>query len=331
MTFKNEVINYAKGLGLDAIGFTYCRRFSELEDFLKDRKERKIENEFEEEDIEKRINPKLYMEDGKTIISIAFPYKGDVSTKNDVYFSSYTRGMDYHKVVEGYLKNICDFIEETFHGKTKIFVDSNSLPERYIAYLSGIGFIGRNGMVITEKYGSYVFLGEIITDIEVEGLQYKSRKELLEFKSCGQCTKCLSNCPTSAINEKICIPNICMSYITQSKTIKDNFIKKMDGRIFGCDHCQTCCPYNEKISTYYVKEFEPMTYMENVDEEEIIYMDNKTFREKYGRTSCGWRGKSTLQRNALIAKVLKKQEFDIDEKRITSPKVREYYEILKKL
>ncbi|MFQ9978683.1 tRNA epoxyqueuosine(34) reductase QueG [Clostridium cadaveris] len=333
MTFKNEVVNYSKGLGLDAVGFTYCRRFNELEDFLKERKERKIENEFEEPDIEKRINPKLYMGDGKTIISIAFPYYGGDSQREDVYFSYYTMGMDYHKVVESYLKKICDFIKEKFCGKAEYFVDSNALPERYIAYLSGLGFIGRNGMLITEKYGSYVFLGEIITDIEVEDLKNNKREvqELLKFKNCGQCKKCLSNCPTSAINYNKTIPNICMSYITQSKVIEKPFINKMDGRIFGCDHCQICCPYNENIATDYLKEFEPMDYMKKADIEEIIYMDNKTFREKYGTTSCGWRGKATLQRNALIAKILKKQEFDIDEEKITSPKVQEYYEILKKL
>lgn len=331
MTFKKEVADYARSLGLDAVGFTYCRRFDELEDFLKIRKERKIENEFEEMDIEKRINPNLYMEDGKTIISIAFPYQGDHFQKDDIYFSSYTRGSDYHKVVEGYLEKICIFIENKFGGKVQSFVDSNSLPERYIAHVSGIGFIGKNGVLITEKYGSYVFLGEIITNIEMEDLKEQSIEELLEFKKCGQCTKCLSNCPTSAINKNMALPNICMSYITQSKDIEKNFITKMNGRIFGCDHCQTCCPYNKGIDDNYLKEFEPMNHMSKVDVEEIIYMDNKTFREKYKGTSCGWRGKTTLQRNALIAKVLKKHEFDVDEKRITSPKVKDYYETLKKL
>lgn len=96
-----------------------------------------------------------YMEEGKTIISIAFPYLW-VENNIENGFSKYTKGFDYHRVVKKYLDRICDFIKSN-GGEAISFVDSNTLPERYIAYLSGVGFIGRNNMIITEKYGSYVF------------------------------------------------------------------------------------------------------------------------------------------------------------------------------
>ena len=162
---KEEIVEFCNSIGIDTIGFIKCRRFNELVEFFEYRKKMKLENEFEEVDIEKRVNPQWYMKEGKTIISIAFPY---LWPENNIEngFSKYTKGLDYHKVVKSYLDKICEFIK-CKGGSAIPFVDSNTLPERYIAYLAGVGFIGRNNMIITKKYGSYVFLGEIITDLEL--------------------------------------------------------------------------------------------------------------------------------------------------------------------
>ena len=101
MDIKEQIIKYCNSLSLDLIGFTPCREFSELREFYKYRKENDLENEFEESDIEKRINPNHYMEEGKTIISIAFPYLYEESYENNG-FSIYTKGLDYHNVVKNY-------------------------------------------------------------------------------------------------------------------------------------------------------------------------------------------------------------------------------------
>ena len=148
-----KIIKYCKELGLDTIGFTRCRKFYELQEMFQFRKANDIENIFEEKDINRRINPNLYMEEGKTIISIAFPYLYGKNFNEEAYFSKYTQGLDYHLVIELYLKKICNFIEQ-LGGKAISFVDSNALPERYIAKLCGVGFIGKNQMLITSKYGS---------------------------------------------------------------------------------------------------------------------------------------------------------------------------------
>ena len=149
--FKEEIKAFCKSLGLDTIGFIECRKFQELRDFYIYRKENNLENEFEEKDIEKRINPNMYLEEGKTIISIAFPYcSSEDFNCNNNGFSIYTKRYDYHRVVKKYLDEICKFIE-SLGGKAVGLVDSNSLPERYIAYLCGIGFIGKNNMIITKK------------------------------------------------------------------------------------------------------------------------------------------------------------------------------------
>lgn len=300
MKLKEEIIRYCETLGLDLVGFIKCRTFNELNDFYINRKEENLENEFEETNIEKRINPNYYMNDGKTIISIAFPYLHNVNYI-DNGFSLYTRGQDYHKVLEKYLKQICSFIE-SMGGKAESFVDSNFLPERYIAYLSGIGFIGKNNMLITKRYGSFIFLGEIITNLSIECKDARHISEIKEFKECGKCNICYKQCPTKAINSLKNNCNICMSYITQKKEIEDKFLKLINGRIWGCDTCQVCCPYNKEISFSNISEFYPVKFMESINTDNMIRLNNKDFKETFKLTSCGWRGKNVLIRNSLIKK-----------------------------
>lgn len=322
MNLKNSIKRFSLDLGIDTIGFCKMRRFDELRDFFEERKSKSLENEFEETDIEKRINPFLYMEDGKTIISFAFPYIYEYENSKDIYFSKYTFGKDYHLVVSEYLKKICSYIE-SLGGKAIYFVDSNPLPERYIAYLCGVGFIGKNHMVITEKYGSYVFLGEIITDLEIV-------PDMPRQQQCGECNICLKECPTKAINRAGSCPNICLSYITQKKQIEEVWFDKLKGRMFGCDSCQTKCPYNLRAKHSKLEEFLPYEFMKNISLEELIEIDNKMFKDRYAKTSCGWRGKNVLQRNALINYALLKNKLDIDISKIKSPYVLDYYHRLLK-
>jgi epoxyqueuosine reductase len=328
MEKKELIIDFCRRLGLDTIGFAHCRVFHELTPLYKKRKEKNLENEFEEKDIQKRINPFVYMSEGKTIIAIAFPYAFKGLSQKEIFFSTYTLGTDYHKVVGGYLQKICEFIE-SLGGKTTSLVDSNSLPERYIAYLSGIGFIGRNNMIITKKYGSYVFLGEIITDLELLTDEEKDKayedkvNKANRYEECKDCELCIKNCPTKAINMKEKNPNNCLSYITQKKHIEDKWFSLMGGRLFGCDSCQQCCPYNQEVEQCNIDEFTPREYMENINLEEIVNLNNGVFKDKYACTSCGWRGKNLLIRNAMIASFNKGKRIKLTE--IKSSYVEDYY------
>lgn len=290
MDCKESIKEFCKSLGLELVGFTGCRLFSELQSVFFQRKARGIENEFEEQDIEKRINPFNYMKDGKTIISIAFPYFHGQNSKQKIHFSKYTLAKDYHVVLSAYLEKICSHIE-TLGGKALYFADNNSLPERYIAYLSGIGFIGKNNTLITKEYGSYVFLGEIITDLEIE-------EDKPMQAGCGSCKLCADACPSGSLVSNN--PNLCLSFITQKKDIDDQWFSLLNGRLFGCDTCQEVCPYNHRVKESLVSDFAPLSFMEHPDIMELISLNNKTFDEKYRKTAAGWRGKSILQRNALI-------------------------------
>ncbi len=319
---QKKIIQYCNSLGLDTIGFTECRKFTELEEMFVKRRVEKIENTFESKEIEKRINPNLYMPEGNTIISIVFPYLYNKDNPKKIYFSKYTQGMDYHKVLTIYLNKICCFIE-SIGGKAMPFVDSNALPERYIAKLCGVGFIGKNQMLITKKYGSYVFLGEIITNLDL------GKSPELE-ENCGKCKACFSICPTSAINEGGCEPNKCLSFITQKKDLEDEWLSKLQGRLFGCDSCQNICPKNSDIEFSKIPEFVPLPYMEDPNLNELIKLSKNEFLEKYKNTSCGWRGKNVLQRNALISTILLKKANKVDFNN-KNKYIDEYYNRLLKL
>lgn len=332
MGVKEDIINYCYSLGINSVGFIKCRRFSELEQFYKERKALKLENEFEEKNIDLRIEGEKWFEGGKTIVSIAFPYL----SLNEEYkmesngFSLYTKGLDYHYVLNKYLEKIIEIIE-SYGGKAKGFVDSNTLPERYLAYISGVGFIGKNNLIITKEYGSYVFLGEIITDLEFYDEDKRNFEEINLFKECEECNICYNECPTKAINKTRKNCNICLSYITQKKDLKNWEIEKLEGRLFGCDSCQLKCPYNENVKKSPIIEFERLNFMNDINEDFIIGMGNLEFKNTFKRTSCGWRGKNVLKRNALIRKkVFLKQ--NIENEKFESPYLQEYLEklILKK-
>ena len=124
---------------------------------------------------------------------------------------------------------------------------------------------------------------------------------IANYEECGECRICIGECPTKSINKIKINPNICLSYMTQKKELNDkeiNLLKKK-GNIFGCDFCQLKCPYNENLEGKALKEFEILDCM---NEEPYIYanMDNKYFKEKISKTSCGWRGKNVIRRNAII-------------------------------
>jgi len=321
MSIKEEIIEFCKKNGIDTIGFSECRIFHELNPYFEKRKVLRLENEFEEHSVDKRINPFLYMPEGKTIITIAIPYLYSLDFDKKTQFSKYTLGRDYHVVTSMYMEKICKFIED-IGGKARSFVDNNALPERYIAWNSGVGFIGKNNTLITEKYGSYVFLGEIITDLMITPGTPIQQK-------CGSCVRCLEACPTSSIvkgkeginNDA----NRCLSYITQKKHIEDSWFEKLNGRLFGCDTCQRACPYNCEIHLSTISEFKPYEYMKNVDVKVLMNMDNDLFKDKYKITSCGWRGKNILKRNAIINAIFNEKIVMIALEKDTSPYIRDYY------
>lgn len=292
---KEKLKEYFKSLGLDTVGITGVNVNYELEKKLKKRIEKDHITGMEEPILENRINPKNIMKDAKSIIVCAFPYHIDDEKESNL--SRYCRGLDYHIVAKELLQKVCNYLDENIEGfEYKIFVDNGPLVDRELAYLSGIGYFGINNNIITDKYGSYVFIGYIINNYE-----FSLDKPL--DKECMKCGKCVKYCPGNALLGNYDMnPRKCLSYITQKKeelSLEEVKAIKSSGKIFGCDICQEVCPHNKNITETNIEEFMKDLIL-NLDYEEIDEISNKEFKRRYGNRAFSWRGKKIIKRNIEI-------------------------------
>lgn len=303
MEIKSEIQRLAKEIGISKIGFTTADDFAYLEKSLRLGVEEGRTTGFEHKNIEERIKPKLSLASAKTIISIAVAYPNKLP-KNPPR-TQYKRGkitpnswgLDYHYVLQDKLKKLSEGIEklcEDFPLEHKAMVDTGALVDTAVARRSGIGFIGKNGLVISKEFGSYMYLGELITNLEIEP------DEPVDY-DCGDCTRCLDACPTSClIGDGTMNARKCLSFQTQDKGMMDmEFRRKIKTVIYGCDICQICCPYNKGIDNPLASDIDPeLAHPELIP---FLELSNKSFKEKFGMIAGSWRGKNILQRNAIIA------------------------------
>ncbi len=247
---------------------------------------------FEEKDYGRRTDPRLILEDTKSVIVCLFPYY--TGTKVEANLSKYVYGKDYHIIIKEKLKAIGEFLEtkiDDFHYKA--YVDAGPLNERYLAYKAGLGFRGVNGNIINDKYGSYVFIGYILNN-------YSFEADKPDERNCMKCYKCIKNCPGQCIlGDSTINPLKCKSYLTQKKGILNTDeveIFRKTTLIWGCDVCQDVCPHNRQAEETIIDEFkENLVY--KVDCNEIKQISHREFEKKYKDRAFSWRGKKVLKRN----------------------------------
>ncbi len=227
----------------------------------------------------------------RTVLVAAFPYYAGERPGN---LSLYARGMDYHQVVTGQLNTVCDFLREKYENGVFVSAADNSpLPERQAAWRCGVGLRGKNGLVILPPYGSYVFLGAILTDVE---LDLPPRTPSSECVGCG---KCLAACPGGALGERGVAVERCLSDLTQRKgtlTAEQAELVKTHPLIWGCDTCQRVCPYNAHPALSPLHQFRE-ELVDRLEAADLEGLTNRTFREKYGCRAFAWRGPAPLRRN----------------------------------
>ena len=301
MNIKEEIIKLSKEIGISKIGFTTANDFDYLEKSLRLAVEEGRNSGFEHKNIEERIKPKLSLASAKTIISIAvaYPHKLKQQPQKTAYkrgkFTPNSWGLDYHYVLQDKLDRLAKGIEElTADFEYKGMVDTGALVDTAVARRAGIGFIGKNGLVISKEFGSYMFLGELITNLDIEPDQP------VDY-DCGDCNRCVTACPTSClIGDGTMNAKRCLSFQTQDKGIMDlEFRKKIKTVIYGCDICQICCPYNKGLDNPLATEIDPeLAHPELLP---FLELSNGQFKEKFGHIAGSWRGKNILQRNAIIA------------------------------
>ena len=289
---KQRLLEFCNKIGIENAGIANIGPYYDLEKILRGRKEKGHYTSFEEREIERRIDPSLTMEGVKSIIVCLFPYfTGRVEDTN---ISKYTYPKDYHIIAREKLEGIGEFLENEIQDfEYKTFVDSGPLVDRYLANIAGLGFYGINSHMITDKYGSYFFIGYILCN-------YGFKPDNPVDRTCIRCGECVKRCPGNAILGDFNInPNRCISYITQKKgelSKEEIRILNNNHMVFGCDICQDVCPHNRKIEHTNMKEFKKdLLYKLNYDE--INGMSNKEFKRKYGDRAFSWRGKGIIIRN----------------------------------
>jgi len=301
---KKELIAYSKEIGIQKIGFTTADPFTELKNRLIRQQELGYQSGFEEPDIEKRVTPSLLLEEPRSIISIALAYPSKMKERVESrkgerrgIFSRSSWGLDYHHILRDRLKKLEEFIITKMpDARLKSMVDTGELSDRAVAERAGIGWSGKNCAIITPEYGSYVYIGEMITSIPFE-------PDIPIEDQCGSCTKCLDACPTGALVQGGQInAQHCISFLTQTKgLIPDEFREKIGNRIYGCDSCQTACPHNKGRNFHFHEEMEPDPEVAKPLLKPILKLSNREFKNMFGDAAGSWRGKKPIQRNAMIA------------------------------
>lgn len=301
---KRAIVEAAPSLGIDKIGFASADPFVELKSILIRHREAGYESGFEHPDINERVDPALIFDEPRSIMAIAIAYP---SKLNDPPISEPGRyrgiisrsawGEDYHRVLRRRLARLEAFIAERVQGaRMQSMVDTGALVDRAVAERAGIGWVGKNCAVITPEWGSWIYLGEMVTNLPLPA-------DIPVVEDCGDCTICIDSCPTGAlVGPGQLNSSRCISFVTQTKGIVEDELKeKIGNRLYGCDTCQIVCPKNKGLNWTHQPDLQPDGELVKPLLVPFLTMGNKEFQQKYEHSASSWRGKKPIQRNAIIA------------------------------
>lgn len=246
---------------------------------------------------ELRVNPCNLVPGAKSVITLLKNYFPSQSQEKDAAkISKYAFGKDYHEVIREKMKTFLHIIrDEIGEVNGRGFVDSAPVLERSWAQRSGLGWVGKNGNLITKESGSFFFIATLITDLELD------YDDPFAKDYCGSCTRCIDACPTGAIlPDKVINGSKCISYFTielKDMLIPDEMKGKFDDWVFGCDTCQDVCPWNRFSKPTNEPEFTPIPEILNLSTKEWEAMTEETFKKVFKNSPISrakWKG---VQRN----------------------------------
>ncbi len=290
-------------LGLSAMGIARAERLNEESEHFLEWLERSYHGTMEwmSRLVHKRIDPNHVLPGAKSVIVVALNYYTDIQHTDDDHtgkISRYAWGDDYHDILKEKLNRLLEFIktkEPRVGGR--VYVDTGPLLEKVWAQRAGIGWEGKHTNIINKNYGSWVFLGEILLDIE---LDYDEPAT----DHCGKCTLCIDACPTQAITEPYVLDStLCISYLTieHRGEIAEELGEKFDRWVYGCDICQDVCPWNKKFAQpTLVKEFYPREHNIAPNIQALSEMSQEEFSVKYYGSPMKRTKHSGIVRNANI-------------------------------
>ncbi len=296
---KQKLIDQALNLGFLQVGFSKAVRLDEQEAQLAEwlRKGYHGKMSYMENHFEMRLDPKKLVPGAKTVVSLLFNYFPSESQQDPTApkIARYAYGKDYHFVLKDKLKSLMHFIEDEIapvHGRC--FVDSAPVMEREWAQRSGLGWLGKNTLLIHPKKGSYFFLAELIIDLEFE--QDDPIKD-----HCGTCTKCIEACPTDAISPAgyLLDASKCISYFTieLKEAIPIEYEGKFENWMFGCDICQEVCPWNRFSKEHNEASFVPKKELMEMTKNEWLEITEDVFKKVFRKSPVKRTKYEGLKRN----------------------------------
>ncbi|MEN9987770.1 MAG: tRNA epoxyqueuosine(34) reductase QueG [Bacteroidota bacterium] len=305
MDYKQLITNKAHELGFFHVGFSTA-------DFLEEeapRLQKWLDNNYHGEmaymanHFDKRLDPRLLVDDAKTVISLLFNYytNQQQSDPEAPKISKYAFGEDYHYVIKDKLKDLIAFIQEEIgEVNGRGFVDSAPVMDKAWAKKAGIGWIGKNSNLIHPKKGSFFFIADLILDLKIE-----ADGPMKDY--CGTCTRCIDACPTDAIIEPYVVNGSkCISYLTielKDELLPKEFEGKMDNWMFGCDICQDVCPWNRFSVLHDEQRFEPHPDLLDLKKQEWIDLQEEGFQILFQRSPVKRTKYQGLKRNISFLKI----------------------------
>lgn len=285
MEYSKRIKDEAKRLGFLSCGISKADFLEgeapRLEAWLK--KGMHGEMGYMENHFDKRLDPRLLVDGAKSVISLLLNYYPEKKQGGDTYkISKYAYGQDYHHVIKSKLRQLHEFIlEEIGEVNGRAFVDSAPVLDKAWAAKSGLGWVGKNSNLLTQKVGSFYFIAELIVDLE---LAYDTPVT----DHCGTCTACIDACPTQAIVEPYVVDGSkCISYFTieLKNEIPEDYRGKFDDWAFGCDVCQDVCPWNRFSKAHNEPLFDPHPELLDMAKKDWEEITEEVFRKVFRKSA----------------------------------------------
>jgi epoxyqueuosine reductase len=247
---------------------------------------------------EARRHPSSVLPEVKSVVMTALNYKPACDPTPPAKVARYALGRDYHDVLRERQKALLAWLQDEVPGcRGRAVVDTAPLLERDFARRAGLGWVGKNTMLIDKRLGSYFFLGALLVDVELAADPPHGAAH------CGTCTRCLDACPTAAFpSPGVLDARRCLSYLTiELKGPVEEYLRPaMTEWLFGCDICQEVCPWNRKAPTGVEPDFAPREELLTLEPAELLGIDEAEFRRRFGHTALARAGRAGLLRNAAL-------------------------------
>ncbi|MEK6476356.1 tRNA epoxyqueuosine(34) reductase QueG [Catalinimonas sp. 4WD22] len=299
----------AKTLGFDFCGIAKAEFLEEeaprLEAWLKQGMHGQMQ--YMENHFDKRLDPTQLVEGARSVVTLLYNYypEQDLSQSDNYKISKYAYGKDYHFVIKDKLKSLVQLLQEEIGEiNGRVFVDSAPVMERAWAKRSGVGWVGKNSLLLTKQRGSFFFLAELITDLDLA-----PDGPIKDY--CGTCTRCIDACPTDAIATPYVVDGSkCISYYTieLKEEIPQEAQGKFDNWIFGCDICQDVCPWNRHARPHQEPDFLPHPELENMSKRDWEELTEDVFRKIFRKSAVKRTKFKGLQRNIRFVADKKKPQ-----------------------